>query len=53
MSLDEALVNFVLLLIRTTSFPPAIFMQIRLADGTSVLISSVLVNDINAELIAV
>lgn len=53
MSLDEALVNFVLLLIMTASFSPAILVQIRLADGISALITSVLVNDITAELIAV
>ncbi len=35
------------------AFSPAIFMQIRLADGMSALITSVLVNDITAELIAV
>lgn len=53
MSLEEALVNFVLLLIMTAAFSPAIFMQIRLADGISALITSVLVNEITAELIAV
>lgn len=53
MSLEEALVNFVLLLIMTATFSLAIFMQISLADGISALITSVLVNGISAELIAV
>lgn len=47
------MVNFVLLLIMTATYSPAIFMQIRLADRISALITSVLVNDITAELIAV
>lgn len=52
MSLEEALVNFCFAVDNDCNIF-TIFMQIRLADGISALITSVLVGDITAELIAV